>query len=70
MEHFLYHITSWGFVKQSFDALADGIMEVRRHRLTLQGTCLCKDEARLNNICVAHAVDLLYGVCSNQQQHR
>jgi len=30
MEHFLYHITSWGFVKQSFDALADGIMEVSR----------------------------------------
>jgi hypothetical protein len=30
MEYFLYHITSWGFVKQSFDALVDGIMEVRQ----------------------------------------
>lgn len=26
--HFLYHITSFGFVKQSFDALVDGITEV------------------------------------------
>ena len=24
LEHFLYHITSLGFVKQTFDALADG----------------------------------------------
>lgn len=28
MQYFLYHITSWGFVKQSFDALLDGVMEV------------------------------------------
>lgn len=28
LEHFLYHITSLGFVKQTFDALADGILEV------------------------------------------
>lgn len=27
MDHFLYHITSLGFVKQSFDALVDGIVE-------------------------------------------
>jgi neutral ceramidase len=27
-EYFLYHITSWGYVKQSFDVLVEGIMEV------------------------------------------
>lgn len=28
MQYFLYHITSWGFVKQTFDALLEGVMEV------------------------------------------
>jgi hypothetical protein len=27
-EYFLYHITSWGFVKQSFDAMMEGILQV------------------------------------------
>jgi neutral ceramidase len=27
--HMLYHITSLGFVRQSFDAMVDGIVEVR-----------------------------------------
>lgn len=30
MQYFLYHITSWGFVKQTFDALLEGVMEVSR----------------------------------------
>jgi neutral ceramidase len=27
-EYFLYHITAWGFVKQSFDAMLEGILQV------------------------------------------
>ena len=29
LEHFLYHITTWGFVRQSFEVLVEGIVEVR-----------------------------------------
>lgn len=35
LEYVLYSITSLGFVQQSFDALVDGITEVRRYFMVL-----------------------------------
>lgn len=31
MDYFLYHITSWGWVQQSFEALLQGVLEVRNN---------------------------------------
>jgi hypothetical protein len=69
----LYHITSLGFVRQSFDAMVDGIVEVR-------GGCLCDVEmvgsssssssgsdsvAELSGSARAHAVPhYQFGLCT------
>jgi hypothetical protein len=46
LQYVLYSITSLGFVKQSFDALVDGIVEVRAHPPTTRCTAAPPTAAR------------------------
>lgn len=41
LQYVLYDITSLGFVRQSFDALVDGIVEVRSASYVFRDDCIC-----------------------------
>ena len=53
LEYVLYDITSLGFVRQSFDALVDGIMQVcidRRHSLAQNNLSVWSNPAVLKGV--------------------